>query len=90
MTFEDFPALVLKEIRDILPSDYASAEITLSETKKLNRTYPALIIRKEESSVAEFHLTGPLTDRDVEQLSIGDTVYISGEDVQSFQGFVTV
>ncbi|MBQ3865564.1 MAG: fumarate hydratase C-terminal domain-containing protein [Clostridia bacterium] len=29
--------------------------------------------------MAEFHLTGPLTDRDVEQLSIGDTVYISGE-----------
>ena len=29
--------------------------------------------------MAEFHLTGPLTDQDVEQLQIGDTVYISGE-----------
>ena len=29
--------------------------------------------------MAEFHLSGPLTDKDVEQLKIGDTVYISGE-----------
>lgn len=29
--------------------------------------------------MAEYHLTGPLTDSDVEQLNIGDTVYISGE-----------
>lgn len=29
--------------------------------------------------MAEYHLTGPLTDKDVEQLRIGDTVYISGE-----------
>jgi len=29
--------------------------------------------------MAEYHLTAPLTDRDVEQLKIGDTVYISGE-----------
>ena len=29
--------------------------------------------------MAEYHLTAPLTDRDVEQLRIGDTVYISGE-----------
>ncbi len=29
--------------------------------------------------MAEYHLTGPLTDRDVEQLNIGDTVYISAE-----------
>ena len=29
--------------------------------------------------MAEFHLKGPLTDEDVEKLSIGDTVYISGE-----------
>ena len=29
--------------------------------------------------MAEFHLTGPLTDADVEQLKIGDTVYLSGE-----------
>lgn len=29
--------------------------------------------------MAEFHLTGPLTDADVEQLRIGDTVYLSGE-----------
>ena len=29
--------------------------------------------------MAEYHLTGPLTDSDVEQLKIGDTVYISGE-----------
>lgn len=29
--------------------------------------------------MAEFHLSGPLTDKDVEQLRIGDTVYISGE-----------
>lgn len=28
--------------------------------------------------MAEFHLNGPLTDKDVEQLSIGDIVYISG------------
>lgn len=29
--------------------------------------------------MAEYHLTAPLTDSDVEQLRIGDTVYISGE-----------
>ena len=29
--------------------------------------------------MAEYHLTAPLTDKDVEQLQIGDTVYISGE-----------
>ena len=27
--------------------------------------------------MAEYHLTGPLSDKDVEQLKIGDTVYIS-------------
>ena len=29
--------------------------------------------------MAEYHLQAPLTDSDVEQLKIGDTVYISGE-----------
>ena len=29
--------------------------------------------------MAEYHLTGPLTDKDVEKLKIGDMVYISGE-----------
>ena len=29
--------------------------------------------------MAEYHLKGPLSDADVEKLSIGDTVYISGE-----------
>ena len=29
--------------------------------------------------MAEYHLTGPLTDEDVTKLKIGDTVYISGE-----------
>ncbi len=29
--------------------------------------------------MAEYHLTGPLTDADVEKLNIGDMVYISGE-----------
>ena len=29
--------------------------------------------------MAEYHLRGPLSDKDVEQLKIGDTVYISGE-----------
>lgn len=29
--------------------------------------------------MAEYHLTGPLTDADVEKLNIGDLVYISGE-----------
>ena len=29
--------------------------------------------------MAEYHLKGPLTDKDVEQLKIGDTVYISGD-----------
>ena len=29
--------------------------------------------------MAEYHLTGPLNDRDVEKLKIGDMVYISGE-----------
>lgn len=29
--------------------------------------------------MAEYHLTAPLTDSDVEKLRIGDTVYISGE-----------
>ncbi|MBR6708847.1 MAG: fumarate hydratase C-terminal domain-containing protein [Clostridia bacterium] len=29
--------------------------------------------------MAEYHLSGPLTDADVEQLRIGDIVYISGE-----------
>lgn len=29
--------------------------------------------------MAEYHLTAPLTDEDVEKLKLGDTVYISGE-----------
>ena len=29
--------------------------------------------------MAEYHLTGPLSEADVRQLRIGDTVYISGE-----------
>jgi len=29
--------------------------------------------------MAEYHLTGPLTDEDVTKLKIGDTVYLSGE-----------
>ena len=29
--------------------------------------------------MAEYHLTGPLTEEDVTQLKIGDTVYITGE-----------
>lgn len=29
--------------------------------------------------MAEYHLTGPLKDSDIEKLKIGDTVYISGE-----------
>lgn len=29
--------------------------------------------------MAEYHLTAPLTDEDVSQLKLGDTVYISGE-----------
>ncbi len=29
--------------------------------------------------MAEYHLTGPLTDEDVKKLKLGDTVYISGE-----------
>ncbi len=29
--------------------------------------------------MAEYHLTGPLTDHDVEKLKVGDVVYISGE-----------
>lgn len=29
--------------------------------------------------MAEYHLTAPLTDADVEQLNVGDVVYISGE-----------
>ena len=29
--------------------------------------------------MAEYHLTGPLTDADVEKLNVGDMVYISGE-----------
>ena len=29
--------------------------------------------------MAEYHLTGPLRNEDIEQLKIGDTVYISGE-----------
>ena len=29
--------------------------------------------------MAEYHLSGPLTDQDVTKLKIGDTVYISGE-----------
>ncbi len=29
--------------------------------------------------MAEYHLTAPLTDADVEQLNIGDIVYVSGE-----------
>ena len=29
--------------------------------------------------MAEYHLTAPLTDKDVEQLKVGDVVYVSGE-----------
>ena len=52
MTFEEFTAKVVKEIRDYLPPEYENAEIELREVQKLNRTYQALIIRKEGSLIA--------------------------------------
>ena len=59
MTFDDFTEKVVKEIRDYLPSEYETAEIELKEVQKLNRTYQALIIRKEGSIIApSIDLTG--------------------------------
>ena len=47
MTFEDFVTLMKESIRDYLPEEYAEAEIEVKEVKKLNSSYPAMIIRRE-------------------------------------------
>ena len=52
MTFEAFQATVLNDIRNYLPEEYGGAEILLNETQKLNQTYPALVIKREEHSIA--------------------------------------
>ena len=52
MNFDGFVNEVVDRIRDFLPEDYTDAIVEVSESKKLNYTYPALIVRKEGQEIA--------------------------------------
>ncbi len=52
MNFDEFVAQVKDRVKDFLPDDFADASVEVMETRKLNQTYTALIIRKEGQSIA--------------------------------------
>lgn len=52
MNFEGFVEEVKNRIKDFLPDDYADADVEITESKKLNCTYPALIVKKEGQEIA--------------------------------------
>ena len=52
MDFEEFVNVVKARIREFLPDDYANASVEVTETRKLNHSYPALIIRQEGQEIA--------------------------------------
>ena len=52
MNFDGFVEEVKNRIKDFLPEDYADADVEVTESKKLNYTYPALIVKKEGQEIA--------------------------------------
>ena len=52
MNFDEFVTQVKDRVKDYLPDDFADAVVEITQTRKLNQTYTALIVRKEEQSIA--------------------------------------
>ena len=52
MNFDDFTALIQERIMDYLPEDYMGADVEITETRKLNQNYTALIVKKEGQEIA--------------------------------------
>ena len=52
MNFDDFTALIEDRIKDYLPEDYMGADVEITETRKLNQTYTALIVKREGQEIA--------------------------------------
>ena len=52
MNFDDFTALIQERIMDYLPDDYMGADVEITETRKLNQNYTALIVKKEGQEIA--------------------------------------
>ena len=52
MNFDDFTALIEDRIKDYLPEDYMGADVEITETRKLNQTYTALIVKREGQDIA--------------------------------------
>ena len=47
MSFEEFKAQALENIKDYLPEEYQDAKVTLETMHKLGTSYEALIVRPE-------------------------------------------
>lgn len=45
LTYEQFKAEITENIRDYLPDDYKEAEVEISKTSKIGKTYDALTVR---------------------------------------------
>ena len=52
MNFDDFTALIQERIMDYLPEDYMDATVEITENRKLNQNYTALIVKKEGQEIA--------------------------------------
>ena len=52
MNFDEFVLLMQERIKDYLPDDYAEADVEITETRKLNQNYTALIVKKEGQEIA--------------------------------------
>lgn len=52
MNFQDYVDTVKSRIKEYLPEEYAGAEVNVHETRKLNETYTALSVRKEDQVIA--------------------------------------
>lgn len=51
MNFDEFVNEMKEKIRSFLPEEYANADIEITETRKINETYPSMIIRKEGQEI---------------------------------------
>ncbi|MBR3392924.1 MAG: hypothetical protein IKG51_02320 [Firmicutes bacterium] len=52
MNFDEFVTQVKDRVKDFLPEDFADASVEVMETRKLNQTYMALVVRKEGQPIA--------------------------------------
>ena len=52
MNFDEFVTQVKDRVKDFLPEDFADASVEVMETRKLNQTYTALVVRKEGQPIA--------------------------------------